>query len=257
MNKEEFADLWLNQLNEEQRTERINASLQLVRKVAEEQIVLLKEFEASSADKDETFLYYLTTFQEAWRNVDFALHLGGGEFQEYSFFPTRAVMESTFRLEYFSHSKKAVQLEIARKEIMRIAKRFYELEKKTTGEIKQYAEIYRNFAEGTKFEDIDKVKEKELDAFPSMRELTSQSKIDGGEAWYFHYQCLAENTHGKLMSIIMREDNAPSEHRRSLMYIQTMCNDLIKNADFQLGGKTKERVVNAIQEAEKIVKAPL
>jgi len=254
---QEFEDLWVNKLSEEERLDRIRRSLPLVQKVANKQLELLKEIEASPIDKDERFKYLYTTFQNVWQNVEFAMYLGGTPFSQFSFYPARMVLETTFKLEHFARQNKEGQMRIAQFEIMRISKRFYDLEKRTGGDASKYKETYDFFASDTEFPDIDKADEWKLDPFPSMPKLTKASKIEGGENWYFHYQCLAELTHGKLMSIIMREEDAVAEHRRSLMYLQVMCNDLLKNADFHLGGSTRAEVVKAIEDAEKIVKAPL
>jgi hypothetical protein len=207
--------------------------------------------------KDINFLYFYKTLRDVWENADFAIGLGTTEYHEFSFYPTRMVMENTFRLEFFTRQKTDKQIEIATKEMLRIAKRFYDLEKRTGGDGREFQTSYEAFAQKITVPKIDVVRERDLDPFPSMWDLMSQSKIEGGSSWYFDYQSLAELTHGKVMSIVMKDNDELAEHRRSLMYLQTMSHDLIKNADFHLGHKMRKEVVDAIQTAEAIVKAPL
>ena len=258
LSTEEFQNLWLNQLTESQRRTRIEKAFGVVRKVAEKQLGLFEEAEKNqSTSKDIRFLYLQKTLQGVWENADFVIALGKTKYQEYSFYPVRMIMENTFRLEYFSRRKKDQQIEIAAKEMLRIAKRFYDFEKNNGEDGREYKNFYEFFATGIDIPDIDSVNERDLDPFPSMRELTRNTKIEGGSSWYFHYQSLAELTHGKLMSFVITKDEEVAEHRRSLMYLQTMCHDVLKNGDFHLGGKTRNEVVAAIEEAERIVKKPL
>jgi hypothetical protein len=83
------------------------------------------------------------------------------------------------------------------------------------------------------------------------------SKINGGTDWYYHYQGLAESTHGKYMHLSMISKTPNEHYRLSLMYALIMCNDLLKNADYQLVGKTREDVIQAIKISESIIKRPV
>jgi hypothetical protein len=252
-----FDELWLNQLTEKQRLDRLKRSFAIVKEVADKQLNLLHEFHKSAAPKDERFAYFYQTYKNAWQNAEFAINLGDDKNCRFSFYPVRMVLETTFRLEYFSHQKPETQMEIAQVEILRIAKRFFELEKRLGGDPTKFVDTYNFFAKDGDYPSIEEIDERNLDKFPSMKQLTSASKIEGGEQWYFHYQVFAEHSHGKLMSIFMQEEDIDASHRRSLMCLQVMCNDLIKNADFQLGSKTRDDVVQALKKAESIVKAPV
>ena len=151
-----------------------------------------------------------------------------------------------------------MQEEIATKECLRICKRHYDNEKANNEKLAtlEFKKYYDKFSQG-KFPDINTIKEKELDPFPTMWSLCKNSKINGGEQWYFHYKGLAEESHGKLLAISMTKQNEAQTYRLSLMYLLVMTNDVLKNADYHLGGTTSELVVSAIQQAEKIVKKPI
>lgn len=119
-----------------------------------------------------------------------------------------------------------------------------------------FINYYNKFSRG-KFTNIETIDVKSLEPFPSMWQLTKNSQIDGAGSWYFHYQALAEESHGKLVSVTMVNQNEAQAYRLSLMYLLVMTNDVLKNTDFHLGGATHQDVVGAIQKAEKIIKKPI
>jgi hypothetical protein len=237
INENEFENFWMNQLTERQRKNRSEVAFRVLRTVAEKQLKLLKNFLEKQCKEDLRCLYYYETLKNIWENSDFVLSIGKGRNGKFAFYPARTIMENTFRL----------------------CKRHYDFEL-SNGQLeaaKEFEDYYNKFSQGGDFSDINTVRVRDLEPFPNMKELTNNSKIENAKKWYFHYQVLAETSHGKYMHIVMMQEPEARSYRLSLMYLMMMCIDVLKNADFHLGHKTRSDVVAAIQKAESIIKKPL
>ncbi len=247
---EDFEVLWFS-LTPKERKIRVEKSISIIRKVAYKQVKLLKEYEESSAIKDVYYLYVFRTLEDILDNFDFVLKLGKGSSRRFAPYPTRAIIENTFRLEYFTKQSADTKNDIATREFLRVIKRFYD---KDNDEInrKSLREMYDGFAQGGQYPSIDKAKDD--DPFPNMYILTKDT-IFSEKNWYFQYQILCEATHRKLVGIITSQDEV-SEYVNSLMYLQNIMSEVIKLTDLYLNNVTQLEVINAIKNADAVIKKP-
>jgi len=257
-----FENLWLNKLTDGQRKARLEKAFKILERVRDKQFNLFKRIERDRIidDPGPRLLYFEGTLKNIWDNVNFALSLGKSKNRKFSFYPARSVLENTFRLEHFTRQKsRGKQDDIAVKEFLRVCKRNYDFHKSQGNDngTEEFRDLYKKFASLGNYPSIDRVKEKTLDPFPCIYDMVKNTKIRGGLSWYYHYQALAELTHGKLLHSQMMNMNEKSQHIRSLMYTLVMCNEVVKISDFHLGGATKKEVTEAIREAEYIVKKPI
>lgn len=258
--QENFQELWLSILTEKQRKTRAEKALRIIVPVATQQFKILKKFEESGGPDGLRFTYFRETLKNIWDCVDFVLSLGKGKNRVYAFYPARTILENTFRLEFFTRQKNIKdQEDIALKECLRICKRNYdsELSAGNNGDADKYKQCYKSLAPHGNFLSIDDIDVRSLEPFPNMKVIMGYSKIEGRIKWYYHYQALAESSHGKLMHIIMNDQHKNEQYRLALMYTTVMCNEILKITDFHLQGKTRKEVVEAIQKAESIVKKPV
>lgn len=255
--EQQFQELWLTKLTEEQKKARIVKAYEILRDVAAIQLRMLKDFEKAPIEKSIAFLYFNKTIQALWENADFCINLGKGRNRVFAYYPVRNILETVFRLEYFTRQKdRKTQDDIAIRELLRLNKRFYDKDLSEGITDSEFIQHYKNFAVLGNYPDIEKANPND-DPFPNMYVLTKNSKISGGAKWYFMYQELAELAHGKLLSIIVRNLSDKLEYRRSLMQLIPLCNEALGVTDFHLGFRTKDLVVSAIKQAEAIVKKPL
>jgi hypothetical protein len=259
LTKSEFHDLWLNKLTAKQRKTRSEIAFNIIKKVADKQLNLFKHFEKRVHPDNLRFHYFYITLKNIWENIEFILSLGRGKNRNYAFYPARTIVENTFRLDYFTRQKNERQEEIALKEVARISKRLYDMEF-NDGNLEpaeKFKGYYDTSAKWGSLPNIDDVTERELEPFPSIKDLMKDSKIEGGIKWYPIYQALAEMSHGKLMHIIMLKQSNELEYNRSLMCTIPMGNQALKIADFHLSGKTRAEVIKALQDAQAVVRKPI
>lgn len=257
VSENDFDNFWHNVLSLQQKKTRVERALGVILLVAEKQLVLLNKYEASSASKEVGFLYFINTVKSIWENVYFALALGKGRNLGFAFYPTRLVMENHLRLEYYCKQGKEGQNDIALRELMRLAKRFYDREKSEGNTGDQYKETYKSFAQGGTYPGIDNARAGD-DPFPNMRELCQQSHVyatqsDKGMKLYFAYQALAELTHGKLFANISARDDQ-SEYVRSIMELYSLAVNTLKLIDYHAVGVTAKEVEEATKRGEAIIK---
>jgi hypothetical protein len=248
-----FSVFWWNELTPNQRKSRIEDAFVPIRTVGRKQMSLLDTHSKSSAEKDIGFLFFVTTVRNTWNNVDFAIELGKGRHRRFSFYPTRTVLESLLHLEHYCGQKKDGQNDIALREMLRIAKRFYDREmvENQTGE--PYKTWYEEIAGEGKYPTIDKANSSD-NPFPKIKKLADESPVYKGAHLYFSYQALCELAHGKMLAITASRQDELAEHTRSLMELFSLSCNLIKLVDLHIQGATNEDVTKALHESEAITK---
>lgn len=256
MNKHtKFQNLWNNCLTEEERIKRIRQAFNVVRKTAKKQLAYLQNHKKNNPPKEVGFLYFEHIIENIWENVDFIFSIKDKKYRNFSFYPTRCVMESAFRLDHFIRQNKKTQEDITIKECLRVLKRGWDMDNNKNNQegMLEIKEQYDNFTSlGKGYPEIDKVTIKALEPFPNIFNILTASKVyDIG--WYYHYGFLSELTHGKLMSIIIKNINLISEYRRSLMYLIIMGYRVLEVFDVYLFGKVRLEIQNAIKKADQII----
>lgn len=249
-----FAIFWLTKLTVKQRKARMELAFILLKKVAAKQIALLQKYEKSSAVKEVGFTYFITTVKNAWDNIDFAIEIGKGRFRRFSYYPTRTILESLLRLEHYCRQQKDGQNDIALRELLRIAKRFYEREKIENGTGEPYRTIYADIAAQGNYPKVEDANSKD-DPFPNMKKLTEETPAYNKDAHlYFSYEALCELSHGKMMAVNTAVQDELAEHVRSLMGLQSYACNLLRLVDHHIQGVMATEIEKAIKEVEAIIK---
>lgn len=249
-----FAFFWLTKLSAEERKKRIELAFIPIKESANAQITLLKKYENSNFNKEIGFKYFTVTVKNAWDNIDFAIEIGKSSFMQFSYYPTRTVLESLLRLEYYCFQNKDGQNDIALREILRIAKRFYDREKIDNGTGEPYKTIYTDIASQGSYPPIEKANPKD-DPFPNIRKLTEETPAyEKNCHLYFTYEALCELSHGKMMAIGNANEDGLAEHVRSLMGLFSYSCNLLRLTDHHIQGATAPEVEKAINIAENIIK---
>ena len=225
-----------------------------LKKAAAHQIAILEKYEKSATTKEVGFTYFITTVKNAWDNIDYGVEIGKGRFLRFSYYPTRTVLESLLRLEHYCRQQKDGQNDIALRELLRIAKRFYEREKIENGTGEPYKTIYSDIAVQGTYPSVEEANPKD-DPFPNMKKLTEETPAYNKDAHlYFTYEALCELSHGKMLAINTAVQDELAEHVRSLMGLQSYACNLLRLVDHHIKGITSEEVEKAIKAAEGIVK---
>jgi hypothetical protein len=254
----EFSDLWMN-LEPRRKKNRIDRAMSVILKASSEQLELLEKINNSKGiAKNTGFIYFFSTVKNFWDHVEFACSLGKGKNRRFCCFPARLLMETVLRLEFYVRQNKEEQDKIAIKEILRSCKRYYDRDKVMGRNTDEYIKYYNQFAKTGTYPDIDHVNPN-IEPFPSIKKLTSDSKMNGADRWYFHFQVLAESTHGKFLAIKMAEQDDLGEYVAAMMNVLLMSNKALLIVNQHIGNIPKEfreSIVKAIKEAENIIKAP-
>ncbi len=251
--KDNFSDFWFNKLTPRQRKRRIELAFIPIKIVGMNQIHILEKYEKSSVFKEIGFIYFITTLKNTWDNIEFAIEIGKGRFRRFSYYPTRTVLESLLRLEYYCRQKKEGQNKITVRELLRIAKRFYDREKIENQSGEPYRKMYSEVADQGDYPQIEEANSKD-DPFPNMKCLSKESTLCCDGNIYFSYEALCELSHGKLLAVTSAMQDEFAEHIRSLMDIQYAACNLIKLVDNHIQGVTKKDVVEALNKADRIIK---
>ena len=225
-----------------------------IRTVAKKQIALLEKHERSDAQKEVGYMYLMATVKNVWDNIDFAIELGKGRFRRFSYYPTRTILESLLRLEHYCRQQKDGQNDIAIRELLRIAKRFYDRDKieNQTGE--PYRTMYADIAAHGTYPPVEDANPKD-DPFPNMRALTEATPAYNKDAHlYFSYEALCELSHGKMMAVTTATQDDLGEHVRSMMGLQSYACNMLRLVDHHIKGVMAAEIEEAIKACEAIIK---
>lgn len=244
---------------------RFKRALLVIKKVGQYQLTLLKAHEkANKENLHAGFLYFINVLDEFWDNVDFVLALGKGKNRHFAHYPTRTILETTFRIEYYINQKTEGQNRISDLEVLRIMKKMYDDERSKGGTGDRARKDYEGLLRGSQMknkeeiQDISKVSLKKLDPFPELWELIRDTKLKRGDMnWYFHYQILCEYSHSKMVAIMMQNADELRKYRTMLAYVEFLAADMIKLVDHHIQGRTKDLVFDAIKRADAIMQAPV
>ncbi len=243
---------WLN-LPEAERIVRIERSYEVLRQVADKQLLLLEQFEKSSSHrKTEAHFYFLKIVRSFWRDADFALWLGKSQYGFYATYPVRTMMEKMLKIFWFSDQDPDKQDLIARKELLKQCLDLYRSEKDYGRPGGVYKRLYERISRGD-FPSIDEVKRKDLEAFPSYEVLCKKSKLVDGDKLYHSYRTLSGLPHGDLLSVSrIHGEEEVGEYRRVIMFAVRFCVEMIKAVDFHLERATHQDIIDAIVRADEI-----
>jgi hypothetical protein len=240
-------DQWMS-LPERKRKILMERSYRLLRKVADKQLVILDKLRKSSdVPKSERHLYFFTIISSFWRDGDFALALGKKNHSFYATYPVRTMMEKTLKMLWFINQKPEEQDAITKKELLKQCLDLYRIERDagTSGDV--YATQYRQIND-IGLPDIDRVKRRELEAFPSYDALCLTSRLPDAETLYNSYRFLSGLPHGDLLSVFrMHQGQGPEEYRRVMMDAVRFCIEMLKLTDFSLQFATKDEVADIIK----------
>ncbi|MBX4211649.1 MAG: hypothetical protein KW806_02560 [Candidatus Yanofskybacteria bacterium] len=264
-------DNLLLRLSEDQRLTRFFKVAHVLQQIAIKQTDLLRAYEKNNKDSlHPGFLYFINTVEGFWENFDFIISLGKRRERVMAHYPARSMLETLFRVEHYINHKKEGQNYIADVEILRIWKRLYDegLSKQT--DIQRVKDSYNAVLENAALDKdplflIDTVKERQLDPFPSLEQLTQQSRLSQAKDWYFHYRILCEHSHAKLVASIMRSSDPKRQYRQMLMYgcffakemLMVVDHHILMVVDHHIKGATKQDVKDALIRVEDIVKAKI
>jgi hypothetical protein len=255
-NAKRFKDMW-NNLSEKERIKRIKKAFKIIVKKSEEQLKFIEDKKKNNPPEEVGFLYFENTIANIWENVDFIFSIKK-KYRNLSFYPTRCVMESTFRLDHFVRQNSKTKEDITIKEFLRVLKRTWDMEnnkgnQRGMSEVKQNYNQFVSLGEG--YPNIENVSIKALDPFPNIKDILIASKVHD-ISLYYHYCFLSELSHGKLMHIITKNINLVSEYRRSLMSLLMMCYKVLEVFDFYLFKKVEKNTRDIIKKAQKIITHP-
>jgi hypothetical protein len=239
-------------LHEDKKILRIEKSLRELMIVFQKQISLLRGYNNSSVNKKEIgFGYFYKTVLITFDNLEHALKLGKGKYRHFNIYPTRAICENVFRLEYYINQNKDKQNEICLLEMTRIMKRFYDETKDLTYK-EYYDKTIKDF--GNKSINYPNIEEEKAykDPFPSIQELMRQSKLPNVKNFYMHYRFLSESHHNKLISIFIAE-NQKAQYRRNIFYLNILCRWILIIIDSHIQNVTKKDVENVIKKTDEII----
>lgn len=249
-----FSAFWFSKLSANQRKTRLELAFIPLKKMARLQISKLESYEKTSKTKDPGFLYFLTTVKNAWDNINFGIEIGKGRFKRFSYYPTRTTLESLLRLEHYCRQQEEGQTDIAIRELLRIAKRFYERERIENGTGEPYKTLYAQIAAHGNYPLIEDADPKD-DPFPSIKKLTAETPAYNKDAYlYFSYEALCELSHGKMIATTTATQDELAEHIRSLMGLQSYACNLLRLVDHHIKDIMATEVENAIKSAEEIIK---
>ncbi len=253
MEEKNKKSIWIS-LSNSQKKIRLERVYRILKKVANEQLSLLSDFEKSkNTIKTERHRYFLTIVESFWEDADFALALGKNKFKYNATYPARTMWEKLLKIEWFSNIKEAEgQNLITKKELMRSCLLSYRSNKDAGRPIDEFEDYYNQFND-VNLPEISKVKIRELEAFPNYEEMCKKSKLSGASILYKSYRDLSNSTHGNLLAVFTVQNGG-----KDLVYIQAMhnvarfCIEMLKLTDFHLGYKTREKVEKAIKISESI-----
>jgi hypothetical protein len=245
----DFIDLYKNKLTKKQKKSRIIRAYICLKKEAEIQIEFLKKIEKEkNIYKNVGFIYFSSTLKESWKNADFAIYLAKNKNKKFTAYPVRVLFENFLRLGYYVKKNKKIQDDIAIRELLRIAKRFYNF----TGD-EEFKKFFKDFAQLGDYQEIENFKNND-DPFPKISDLTKEILGNDEKKWYHFYQYLSESGHGKLMSIITSEIDENAESFRFLMMMLMICEKLLIITDSFLGIGRKNEINQKIFKSKLIVK---
>lgn len=220
----------------------------LLRKVADRQLAILEEVKKSpTAPKSEKHLYFFTIIGSFWRDGDFALALGKKNHSFYATYPVRTMMEKMLKMLWFTKQTSDGQDAITKKELMKQCLDLYRVEKEAGGSGESYKQHYDAFND-IGLPEIESVKRKELEAFPSYEELCKKSGMVDAETFYSSYRWLSGLPHGDLLSVFRIQDQSSEEYRRVMMEAVRYCIEMLKLTDFHLQFATKDEVTKVIED---------
>jgi len=252
----------LSQLDENQRIKRFTQALSILREVGRMQLALLERHEIENKKSLHSgFLYLLRTLESFWENADFVVFLGKGSFKQFAHYPTRALLENLFRLEFYVSKDKNGQNLIANLELLRIQKRLFDVSTSESEKMKLKDEYIKMAKIDGLFDDplyasIENIKDENLEPFPGLKKLIEASKRKKTDFnWYFHYRMLCEYSHSKLVALIMSNSDPRRTFRQMLTYTYLLSSDAIQLVDMHIEGVTKDIVKEAITNARMIVNA--
>jgi len=257
ISQEQFQKTWRHDLSSQQKKSRLDRAFLILERAANRQLALLNKIEKDDKiQKNIGYIYFFDTVKNFWSHAEFAYALGKGKNRKFCNFPARLLMETVMRLEFYIRKSKKEQDDIAIKEMLRVCKRYYDRDKTEGRNPVEFRDYYVKLAVDGNYPDIDKANPN-INPFPDMKTLTENSKINDASKWYFHFQALAESTHGKLFAIKMARLDDLREYIRSMMYVLLMCNKALLIVDKHIRGASNSFILKAINESEKVIKSPV
>ena len=121
----------------------------------------------------------------------------------------------------------------------------YRIEKDAGNSGDAYKEHYINFND-IGLPNIESVKRKELEAFPSYEEICKKSGLVDAATFYNSYRWLCGLPHGNLLSVFRIKDDGREEYRRVMMEAVRFCIEMLKITDFHLHYETRDEVAKVI-----------
>lgn len=235
LSTEEFENLW-NNFPEFLRRRRLEKAYKSIRYLIYKQLDSLQKFKTSPINlKQGWHVYVFNTVEGFWDNAELALRVGNRKAtRNFAFYPVRMVMETLLRLIYFCKQTQQEREMITAKEILRIQHLLYNREKQVGGDTIDYASEYNKIVREFKVlvPQIDVAKVKDLDPFPDMWKLCSESNLKDPKMLYFFYRYLCEASHGKMIATVIRKQSfANEEYRRALSLLILFCKEMLVLVD--------------------------
>jgi hypothetical protein len=245
-NEQEYAR-WIA-LPEKKKRKVLNKSFRLILDIADREESEIKAWEKQSDEEKKVgHVYVAATVQIFWDNVRLMMHLGEDRFANFAFYPARTCMETFLQFFYFCKQDQGKKDEIAVKELLRSALKYYQAEKAAGGTGDQYADFYKFHTTLVSVPPIEKVKDDDLRLFPGIRKLCDEYSTSQAKSLYSIYQYLCEDVHGRILSNVIRRQSEEAEnYRRSLIIIFSFCKDMLLLVDRDYLGTRFRKEVEAV-----------
>lgn len=253
MPTEEAGLLW-SSLSEHQKITVINKQFRLLQPIKNKQIQLIEELKLPQHKKRGAYFVVFTIIESFWEDVEFILNLGKTKYRYHATPYVRVAFEKMVKIGYLRQQTEAVQEDMAKKEISKIAYRLWEEDIEQGGTGQEGRELYDK-NKSPEDSPIDEIKKyKEVDPFPeNMEVMLAKSLIVDPKGWYRHYRFLSESEHGGLVYLNLRKDQRHSEYRRSIMILLVICFRVLEWTDLGFNFGMKIEVLNIIKAAAEAV----
>ncbi|MDD5749503.1 MAG: hypothetical protein PHO91_01825 [Patescibacteria group bacterium] len=191
------------------------------------------------------YIYVVETFEAINDCISLSHKLNTPKEHVHGLVVIRPAFENLLRLEYFLNQTKEKQNELATKEVLKIAARFY----KFTGDEK-YKTYYKKFnKEAITSNDIERFDTKDK-IFPDIKTLINKTKINIKDL-EFIYSNLSEFSHGRLMALVMGKSELQYFSPTPIAHLITI--ELMKITDNFLNRKTYNYIKTAMEKSSKIL----
>lgn len=234
--------------SDEQKMYAINKGYEILRKIAEKQIILL-ESQKKINHNSPRYTYLVTITKSFWENADFAFSLRNEQWSYYAVYPVRSMMEKSLKLPYFLKLSGSDQDIFSEKELLYGSKLNFEFNKLQGSDTTEIVKLYntQRAIATTKHPDLDKIGFKYFEPFPTYKDLCLDDKE------YSYYRWLSCVPHGQLSFTMFLQTTGRSEYQRLMMKGNLFCYKILELTDGVLAGAMSSEVKEAIKQSRELM----